>query len=134
MAEQEFVIRTGDPVAFMDEVIRLAKQGAVRKENTFPRLKGFPITATMVMEVKGAGESKSTPQSQAVPVKLSEQVYSKEELEEMEWEDFRALVGAHGIKGRDRALMTKKYLKALEEKEAGEEVVEQSSEEESKED
>lgn len=132
MAKQEFVVRTGDPKVFIDEVIRLAQEGAVRKENTFPRLKGFPITVTLVKEVKGAGEEKSTPTSQAVPVKRSEQVYNKEELEEMEWEDFRALVGAHGIKGRDRALMTKKYLKAVEDKAAGEEVVEQSCEEEEK--
>jgi hypothetical protein len=117
MASQEFVIRTADPRKFVDEVVALAQKGAVLKENTYPRLKGYPITATMVIEDSGNGVDKSSsPNVQAMPVKSEDKTYSKEELESMEWDELKKAAKSLGITGRDRDILTRKYLEAMEEK------------------
>lgn len=112
MAQQIVNLTFGSPVDFVNKVLEMGKQGYTLHENTYPRLKGFPITASLVIETDKTVEQ--SPGVQTIPVPLKDSVFTAEDLEAMEWEDFKDAVQSRGVKGRQRAVMQAKYLKAVE--------------------
>jgi len=124
MATQKINLTATNPVDFVNRLLELGKQGAVLKDRTCPRLKGLPYAAELEIEIVGSDELKPTPGINAIPVPLAAKIYTKEELETMDWDTFRAAVQSKGVRGRQREVMTVKYLQACE---TG---VEDSSEEE----
>lgn len=112
MAEQTVNLTYGSPVDFVNKVLELGAKGFVLKDNTFPRLKGFPITASFVIETDKT--IKMEPGLHTIPIPLSKQVFSAEDLEAMEWDAFKEAVKSRGVKGRQRDVMQAKYLKAVE--------------------
>lgn len=129
MAKQIVNLTFGSPVDFVNKVLEMGKEGYTLHENTYPRLKGFPITASLVIETDKTVEQ--APGLQTIPVPLAEQVYSKEELEAMPIEEMRPIVASRGIKGRAKDKMIRQYLAAVE---AGGMHEDGDSEEESSED
>lgn len=117
MAIQTINVTGADPISFINRVIELAAQGAVLKEKTFPRLQGKPFAIQMQIEVEGSEEIQKAPGVNPLPVPLSDKVYTKEELESMEWEQFKKVTKSKGISGRDRVVMTTKYLQVTEQAE-----------------
>lgn len=117
MAIQQIVVSSANPVDFIKRVIELGKQGAVLKDNTCPRLKTLPFIAEFTLEFSGTEELKASPGVNAIPVALSEKVFTKEQLEAMPIEDMRPVVASRGVKGRDKRLMIKEYLETFESKE-----------------
>jgi len=99
---------------FEQTILELGKQGATLKERTCPRLKGLPYAAELVFEVDGIVTLENTPGVNAIPVALSEKVYTKEQLEAMPIEDIRPILASRNIKGRDKRLMIKEYVEAVE--------------------
>lgn len=114
MATQQIVVSSANPVDFIKRVVELAKQGAVLKDNTCPRLKTLPFIAEFTFEVNGSEELKVSPGVNAIPVPLGEKLYTKEQLEAMPIEDMRPIVASRGVKGRDKNKMVKQYLAAVE--------------------
>ena len=112
MAKQIVNLTYGSPVDFVNEVLEMGKEGYTLHENTYPHLKGFPITASLVIETDKTVEQ--APGLQTIPVPLKDSVFTAEDLEAMEWEDFKDAVQSRGVKGRQRAVMQAKYLKAVE--------------------
>lgn len=112
MAKQIVNLTFGSPVDFVNKVLEMGKQGYTLHENTYPRLKGFPITASLVIETDKTVEQ--APGLQTIPVPLGEQVYSKDELEAMPIEEMRPIVASRGIKGRAKDKMIRQYLAAVE--------------------
>lgn len=112
MAKQIVNLTYGSPVDFVNKVLEMGKEGYTLHENTYPRLKGFPITASLVIETDKTVEQ--APGLQTIPVPLKDSVFTAEDLEAMEWEDFKDAVQSRGVKGRQRAVMQAKYLKAVE--------------------
>lgn len=129
MAKQIVNLTFGSPVDFVNKVLEMGKEGYTLHENTYPRLKGFPITASLVIETDKT--VKQEPGVQTIPVPLKDSVFTAEDLEAMEWEDFKDAVQSRGVKGRQRGVMQAKYLAAVE---SGKDNDEQESEEESSED
>lgn len=117
MVKQTLNITAADPVSFVTRLLEAGKNGAALKARTFPRIKGVPYVAELELETESGVESK--PGVNAIPVPLSERVYTKEELEEMDWEFFKQVVGAKGVGGRTRDVMTNKYLKIVSEQDSG---------------
>lgn len=101
---------TGNDVigyTFMKNVVELANKGATLQEGKVPSLR-FPHSAFMVLNTEELMESKPGVRYQIVVEKLT-----KEQLDELEWPEFKALVKkATGQTGRDRQLLTNQYLKA----------------------
>ena len=128
MAQQIVNLTFGSPVDFVTKVLEMGKQGYTLHENTYPRLKGFPITASLVIETDKTIEQE--PGVQTIPVPLGEQVYTKEELEAMPIEEMRPVVASRGVKGRDKVKMIKQYLAAVE---SGKDTVEDDEAEEASE-
>lgn len=114
MATQQIVVSSANPVDFIKRVVELSKQGAVLKDNTCPRLRTLPFIAEFTFELSGTEELKTSPGVNAIPVALSEKVYTKEQLEAMTIEDMRPIVASRGVKGRDKNKMVKQYLAAVE--------------------
>lgn len=114
MATQNINVTATNPVEFVQRLLELGKQGATLKERTCPRLKGLPYAAELVFEVDGIITLENTPGVNAIPVALSEKVYTKEQLEAMPIEEMRPVVASRGVKGRDKVKMIKQYLAAVE--------------------
>lgn len=121
MATQNIIVTATNPVEFVQRLLELGSKGATLKERTCPRLKGLPYAAELVIEITGSDEIKSSPGVNAIPVPMAIKVYTKEELEAMDWDMFRSAVQSKGVKGRQREVMTVKYLQAVE---SGTDVVE----------
>lgn len=114
MATQQIVVSSANPVDFIKRVVELGKQGAVLKDNTCPRLRTLPFIAEFTFELSGTEELKNSPGVNAIPVPLGEKVYTKEQLEAMPIEDIRPILASRNIKGRDKRLMIKEYIEAVE--------------------
>lgn len=114
MATQQIVVSSANPVDFIKRVVELSKQGAVLKDNTCPRLRTLPFIAEFTFELSGTEELKNSPGVNAIPVALSEKVYTKEQLEAMPIEEMRIIVASRGVKGRDKSKMVKQYIAAVE--------------------
>lgn len=114
MATQNINVTSTNPVDFVQKLLELGKKGATLKERTCPRLKGLPYAAELVFEVEGHEDLKVSPGVNAIPVALSEKIYTKEELEAMPIETMRPIVGSRNVKGRDKVKMIKQYLAAVE--------------------
>jgi hypothetical protein len=114
MATQNINVTSTNPVDFVSRILELGSKGATLKERTCPRLKGLPYAAELVYEVEGTEPLQVGPGVNAIPVALSELVYTKEQLEAMPIEDIRPILASRGIKGRDKRLMIKEYLETFE--------------------
>ena len=114
MATQQINVTATNPVTFVERLLELGKQGATLKERTCPRLKGLPYAAELVFKVDGIVTLENAPGVNAIPVALSEKVYTKEQLEAMPIEEMRPIVGSRNVKGRDKTKMIKQYLAAVE--------------------
>ena len=114
MATQNINVTATNPVEFVQRLLELGAKGATLKERTCPRLKGLPYAAELVFQVDGIVTLENTPGVNAIPVALSEKVYTKEQLEAMPIEEMRPIVGSRGVKGRDKVKMIKQYLAAVE--------------------
>lgn len=121
MATQNINVTATNPVEFVQRLLELGAKGATLKERTCPRLKGLPYAAELVLEITGSDELQAGPGVNAIPVPMAVKVYTKEELEAMDWDTFRSAVQSKGVKGRQREVMTVKYLQAVE---SGTDVVE----------
>lgn len=125
MATQSINVTATNPVEFVQRLLELGAKGATLKERTCPRLKGLPYAAELVLEITGSDELQAGPGVNAIPVPMAIKVYTKEELEAMDWDTFRSAVQSKGVRGRQREVMTVKYLQAVE---SGTDVVEENEE------
>ncbi len=92
---------------FLKNVVEMANKGAKLQEGKVPTMR-FPYSAWMTLETKEIMEDKPGIRFQIIVEK-----FTKEQLDEMEWEDFkRVLKRQYGLGGRNRDQMTKQYLKA----------------------
>lgn len=97
-------------IKFFQTCINLAQKGATLKEDnalkiSFPRSVWFEIITDEFLE------SDILQGLKVIPVEVQ---YTKEMLEAMDWETFKNIVQAKGIRGRQREVMQSKYLKACE--------------------
>ena len=107
---QKIVIRSGDRIEFVEELLKWGAIGAKRQTNTVPRLYA-PFTAELEIMVNPSTPFKDTHCIRAYPP--DHRIYTEEELEQMEWNEFRESVALLGVKGRDRKIMVADYLQAV---------------------
>ena len=107
---QKIVIRSGDRIEFVEELLKWGAIGAKRQANTVPRLYA-PFTAELEIMVNPKNPHKDTHCVRAYPP--DHRVYTDVELEEMTFEEFRESVALLGVKGRDRKIMTADYLEVV---------------------
>ena len=108
---QKIVIRSGDRIEFVEELLKWGAIGAKRQANTVPRLFA-PFTAELEILVDPKNPYKDTHCVRAYPP--DHRVYTEQELENMDFPEFRESVGLFGVKGREREKMLADYLQAIE--------------------
>lgn len=107
---QKIVIRSGDRIEFVEELLKWGAIGAKRQSNSVPRLYA-PFTAELEIMVNPSTPFKDTHCIRAYPP--DHRVYTEQEMESMEWNEFRESVALLGVKGRDRKIMVADYLQAV---------------------
>ena len=108
---QKIVIRSGDRIEFVEELLKWGAIGAKRQSNSVPRLYA-PFTAELEILIDPKVPHKDTHCIRAYPP--DHRVYTEVELEGMTFEEFRESVALLGVKGRERVKMTAEYLEAVE--------------------
>jgi len=93
-------------IKWLDNLIRFIKMGAEVKEGHTPKAK-FPHHAWLTIET-----SELLRNEPGVQVFMIDEVYTREQLDAMEFPAFRDAVKSRQIRGRDRAIMTRQYLAA----------------------
>lgn len=112
--KQKITVRTGDRIAFVNEIVNLAVMGAKQKSNSVPKLTA-PFMADFVIDVDPRHPIASTPTLLAFPPQI--RAYTELELGKMEFQEFREAVALIGIKGREREKMTTDYLNTIRNRE-----------------
>lgn len=111
---QKLLVRSVDRIKFVETLLQLGGIGAKIAENTVPKMI-VPFQAELILEITDPSQAlKSHPNLIAFPVEYD--IYTKTELEEMVWPDFREAVATRGVKGRDRTVMLEAYLEAVKNK------------------
>jgi hypothetical protein len=93
-------------IKWLENLIRFIKMGAEVKEGHTPKAK-FPHHAWLTIET-----SELLRNEPGVQVFKIDEVYTREQLDAMEFPELREAVKSRGVKGRDRQLMTRQYLAA----------------------
>ena len=109
--KQKMVLRTADRIEFATELLKWGAMGAKLQDRTVPRLYA-PFTAELEILVDPKNPHKDTHCIRAYPP--DHRIYTEQELEDMEFTEFRESVALLGVKGRDRKIMTFDYLEAVE--------------------
>ena len=107
---QKIVIRSGDRIEFVEELLKWGAIGAKRQANSVPRLYA-PFTAELEIMVNPSTPFKDTHCVRAYPP--DHRIYTEQELENMTFEEFRESAALLGVKGRDRKIMVADYLQAV---------------------
>ena len=107
---QKIVIRSGDRIEFVEELLKWGAIGAKRQSNSVPRLYA-PFTAELEIMVNPSTPFKDSHCIRAYPP--DHRIYTEQEMELMEWNEFRESVALLGVKGRDRKIMVADYLQAV---------------------
>ena len=107
---QKIVIRSGDRIEFVEELLKWGAIGAKRQSNSVPRLYA-PFTAELEIMVNPSTPFKDSHCIRAYPP--DHRIYTEEELSQMEFNEFRESVALLGVKGRERDKMVADYLEAV---------------------
>ena len=99
-------------VKWLHNIVKLANMGA-KIEERFHIKSTFPHEVTMLLETENELRLETDMKEGIVvyPVLVAK---TREEMEAMEWEDFKKEAKAWGIGGRHRETMTNQYMKATE--------------------
>lgn len=111
MYKYKVVVGSAHPLGFdfIENLVDLASKGAVLDTNSFnAHNSNFPARAYMILESETPLENTAT-----VRYNLVEGAYTREQLDEMKWDDLKAVCKAAGITGRDRELITTAYLERV---------------------
>lgn len=111
---QTVTITAMNPIQLVERLLEMGAKGAKIKDKTYPRIKGLPYLVELQVETDKDTEVFITPGVTASPIPLVEKKYNKEELEAMEWDFFKKVCASYEIGGRQRSVMTEKYLQATE--------------------
>lgn len=94
---------------FLRDIVSLVRDGAeLDTSGVFAHNTSFPPRCYMTLESENVRESTAS-----VRFNLVSGGYTKEQLEEMKWEDLKAVCKEVGITGRDRELIITTYLERV---------------------
>ena len=119
--QQTIKVQAVDNIQFLKTVQEVITRGARYDETTYVYLNTMPLMAQFIVELDEDNAEQvwkdNGPWIFAVPLAKKEFKYSKEQLEEMDWDELKKVVkDTYGITGRDRNVLINQYLKQAEEK------------------
>lgn len=96
---------------FMKNVVKAVQMGGTLKENSVPRM-SFPHSIWFELETEEFKKNEPGFQYQTVS-----EIYTKDQLEEMEWDELKKVAKSVGVTGRDRQQVIRKYVNLTDPKE-----------------
>lgn len=96
---------------FINKIVKYANMGAVISEEEIPRVKNFPQTVRLYLETELALKEEPGVRLAAYREVVP---YTKEELDDMSWDDLKAAAKLVGLTGRDRDKLTREYIAEME--------------------
>lgn len=105
------VVTGSDPVgySFVENLVEVANLGGTLDKTIHPRM-SFPQQAVFFLSTDEEKKSKAC--IKYIPFGVE---YTREQLEEMDWDTFRAELKKVGVIGKDRKVMIDRYFSFLEE-------------------
>lgn len=101
-------------IKFLENVVRFANLGATI-DSDYPTKNTFPNKVMLNVETEEFLEDDMPNGVRVYPVELQ---YSKEQLEEFEWDKLKAVCKERGISGRDRSQLIRQYEESFVKKDA----------------
>lgn len=100
-------------IKFLEQVVRFANMGATI-DTAYPTKNTFPNQVMLSVKTEEFLEDDMANGMRVYPVELQ---YSKEQLEEFEWDKLKSICKERGISGRDRAQLIRQYEESFVKKE-----------------
>jgi len=118
IVKQRITLFSADPMTLITKLEEYILAGAKVDPNEFAHLRTLPMRIGLYVEGPADKDDwlwKNDAYLNCFGIDVAEFTYDAKALEELEWNDFRKVCAAVGVKGRDRAKMTKEYLAAITE-------------------
>lgn len=109
---QHVIVRAFDPLDMVKQILEFGKRGATLKHGTYVYLKGFPLICELLVPVTEETLVEDTPIVTAKPVAFA---LTKEQLEEMSYEDLLEAAKEKGITKRKKVEIIAEYLSLADE-------------------
>lgn len=108
---QKFTVSAVDPKEFVRMVLEFGAKGAWLPDDEYPQINHYPKHVKLAIEVNENTEAiLSSPNIIAFDPVYDAKSFTKEELDEMQWDDLKAVCKAVGVTGRDRTVIINRYL------------------------
>lgn len=98
---------------FLEQVIKFSNMGGVL-DNAYPNKNTFPNKCMLHVETQEFLEDDMNNGMRVYPIELQ---YSKEQLEEFEWDKLKTVCKERNITGRDRSQLIRQYEESFLKKE-----------------
>lgn len=118
LVKQKITLFSADPMTLIAKLEEYILAGAKVDPTEFTHLRTLPMRIGLYVEGPADKDDwlwKNNAYLNCFGIDVSEFTYDAKSLEDLEWNDFRKVCSAVGVKGRDRAKMAKEYLAALAE-------------------
>lgn len=118
LVKQKITLFSADPMILVAKLEEYILAGAKVDPTEFAHLKTLPMRVGLYVEGPADKDDwlwKNNAYLNCFGIDVAEFTYDSKALEALEWNDFRKVCAAVGVKGRDRAKMTKEYLAAIAE-------------------
>lgn len=116
LVKQKVTLFSADPMLLIAKLEELILAGAKVDPKEYVSLKTLPMRIGLYVEGPADKDDwlwKSDAWLNCYGVDIAEFTYDAKGLDALEWDDFRKVCAGVGVKGRDRAKMTKEYLAAI---------------------
>lgn len=104
MFKYKLILGGINPVKFTEMLVDFASKGAKPVERAFPKLT-IPYRVEMLIDSEELIES--VPECTIIPIPTK---YTREELDNLDWETLKRVCKHIGLTGRDREQLTRKYI------------------------
>lgn len=118
LVKQKITLFSADPMVLIAKLEEYILAGAKVDPTEFAHLRTLPMRIGLYVEGPADKDDwlwKNDAHLNCFGIDVAEFTYDAKALEALEWNDFRKVCAAVGVKGRDRAKMTKEYLAAIAE-------------------
>lgn len=116
LVKQKMTLVSADPITLIAKLEEYILAGAKVDPKEFPRLRTLPMSIGLYVEGPADKDDwlwKSDAYLNCYGIDVAEFTYNASTLEALEWADFRKVCAKVGVKGKERAKMTKEYLAAI---------------------
>jgi hypothetical protein len=118
LVKQKITLFSADPMTLIAKLEEYILAGAKVDPTEFTHLRTLPMRIGLYVE--GPADKadwlwENDPYLNCYGIDVAEFTYDAAGLEALEWDDFRKVCAGVGVKGKERAKMTKEYLAAIAE-------------------